>query len=749
MAVYDATIQDDPLITNITTSPLGSDVVISQTSHQVITYPDYATVTFYIHNQSGNTISLNSVDATNNTGIDLTLPSPLPVSLGPNKYALISLTATELADFVIEAGYNFVFSNGTTLSLDLRGYKTYSEGIIQNHVDIDTGVLTNKTRFSLVLANNTDTSVTLDSVGVTGNDNIEMISFGWPTTLAPRDNTEFQFDVLPLGGATFDALYSFHFSNGDVKTFRLHGERNITPTHYARIIDDPILYIKPYAGGAPSDGSVIVNKGVLASQTEFQLGRVVSDREFEFTLFNCSSSSVTISSIAYQYDTGVTLVLPNSTPMVLAPYQTIPAKLYIEKDGHHQVTTGIDISLSNGKIISLKVTGYRAAIFPVAPQWDKGVLERLKWKNSLTTKISGSEQRVGLRALPRVDIEYTVLVNAEERAVMERLFKLHGDSVYYLPLWMYSFTVAQDYPQGGVSIEVNISDYRITSGTLLCVLGDDGTYYAYAAKSYINGILTLETPLKTGISKGEPLHPIALTQLINDIDAKKLARDVWESTLMFQSVSVIPWEASEFDANTYRGEPLLIAEQNHIDALEVSFLPSVDVYDNEVSDLSTRETTHYIPSNFGFNFVFQGKDQLDKYKQWLYSRRGILTPVWVPTWDEDMQVAIDHTLEPAGKLTIKKKKSVDHTHTDYQHIFVMKRDGEFVATKITNVEDNLNGTLTLDIDASLPASLTPNNTLICCYLRRCRLEGDDVEINWVTPDITKSTVGFRTLKNHD
>ena len=82
MAVYDAIIQDDPLITNITTSPLGSDVIISQTSHQVITYPDYATVTFYIHNQSGNTISLNSVDATNNTGIDLTLPSPLPISLG-------------------------------------------------------------------------------------------------------------------------------------------------------------------------------------------------------------------------------------------------------------------------------------------------------------------------------------------------------------------------------------------------------------------------------------------------------------------------------------------------------------------------------------------------------------------------------------------------------------------------------------------------------------------------------------------
>ncbi len=195
---------------------------------------------------------------------------------------------------------------------------------------------------------------------------------------------------------------------------------------------------------------------------------------------------------------------------------------------------------------------------------------------------------------------------------------------------------------------------------------------------------------------------------------------------------------------TYQGFDVLEIEPSAVSSREFTHRRSLARLDSRTGKLRARDRSGVaVVSPGGFVWLMEGRAEIQAYRDFIVARRGALVPVWVPTWNRDLEMDADLS---AGNVNLSISK-IGYTKFMFptvarRHIAFLLADGTRYYRKIIgSSEASSNEVLTLDSSIS---ALVPKVTIVS-FLTLCRLAADDPELAWHNRDVAEAVLDFVEL----
>lgn len=126
-------------------------------------------------------------------------------------------------------------------------------------------------------------------------------------------------------------------------------------------------------------------------------------------------------------------------------------------------------------------------------------------------------------------------------------------------------------------------------------------------------------------------------------------------------------------------------------------------------------------------FTLEGRDQIKEFRSWLKSFRGRQVPVWLPTWQRDLEATQDLT---GSSITVESVGYAGwlYPHAARKHLAIIDYTRTIYPVGVTSASDN-GTTETLGISPALASTLTAEHTMIS-FLVLARLAQDEVTMDY-------------------
>lgn len=142
-----------------------------------------------------------------------------------------------------------------------------------------------------------------------------------------------------------------------------------------------------------------------------------------------------------------------------------------------------------------------------------------------------------------------------------------------------------------------------------------------------------------------------------------------------------------------------------------------------------------------YSLFLDDEELISKFLGWYEARAGRLSNLWVPTLIEDFNVVSVGTVA-VNKLVVTESDYIDSYGLDEsrRHICLVQTDGSIIFRRVESAAvDGDNEVLTLDTSVSAYAETTE----YVCFLLLCRLNADDIDLQWTTTDLVHVNILFR------
>jgi hypothetical protein len=315
-----------------------------------------------------------------------------------------------------------------------------------------------------------------------------------------------------------------------------------------------------------------------------------------------------------------------------------------------------------------------------------------------------------------------------------------------MPVWSDGLDLLIDVPSGNsaVSIDVTTRDFHVGGiGLLLSQNGE--TYEAFEIESIAGDLVTFVNPLTFSWLSGSRIYP-ARTARIEDLPLKRLTGGMVSGSVSFRCEELIFRTAAT--EPTYRGYPLMTQEFNWRDSPDYSYLrklaeidtlTGVPVIDDE-SDLS-------IPLQ-SFRWSCFNRTEVETLRQWLYARKGKQKAIWVPTWTDDLRLAVT-LLASASNIDVEyaglKQFLIAGIHR--RDIRIELTSGAVYYRRVSGfvIVDSETERMTLDTPIGIEIGL--EDVVRISWLNLLRSDADSVEISWTSVNTAEATITLRGPRN--
>jgi hypothetical protein len=194
----------------------------------------------------------------------------------------------------------------------------------------------------------------------------------------------------------------------------------------------------------------------------------------------------------------------------------------------------------------------------------------------------------------------------------------------------------------------------------------------------------------------------------------------------------------------YQGFDVFEVEPSHVNDREFTHRRSMARLDSRTGKLRARDRSGVaVVRPGGFVWLLDGRTEIQTYRDFIAARRGALVPVWVPTWNRDLEMDTDLS---AGNVNLSISK-IGYTKFMFptaarRHIAFLLADGTRHYRRITGAsEGGSNEVLTLDSSIGV---LIPKATMVS-LLTLCRLAKDEPELTWHNRDLAEAVLDFVEL----
>jgi hypothetical protein len=480
------------------------------------------------------------------------------------------------------------------------------------------------------------------------------------------------------------------------------------------------------------------------------LGNLLSNQTREIEVWNAHFTNKLLSSIDGTGTSGMNLIEPDEAPTTFAPLESRIYHLQISNIGAPTINASFEFNFP-GEVPTLQVVGSRVTIWKTRPNWKREVTERWVWLTDVLTAYDNTEQRIKLRDKPRREYEFQVTAWAQERQEMENALWGWQHRVFAVPVWQDQRQLLTSVPAGGSAINLNTTGTEFEEDGLVILANHAGEAEAQEILSLDANSIALKLPLEKAWPSGTYVYPARLGRIGDTQKLTRLTPDIAEMVVNFRfEDGAGSFITAQDSTATYRGLPVLEDKPNWAGDLEAEFYHKISEYDYQTGGVFT-EYEGTAPNRLQqFRWFLNGRGAIDRYRKWLYARAGRLTPFWLPSQTPDFKV----TQTIGGSSTQITVRNTGYTQYARQQngrkdIRIELLDGTIHYRRVLDAAILSSTEENLEIDLALSTSvIQPSQIKLVSFLSLSRLDQDQLEIAWKTPQFAESNHLVRTL-NYD
>ena len=374
---------------------------------------------------------------------------------------------------------------------------------------------------------------------------------------------------------------------------------------------------------------------------------------------------------------------------------------------------------------------------------DLPITENWKWYTGVHTAWDGSEQRIGHRSQPRIDIKFDMLIENENvrRQFYDWYFKAMGHEVL-LPFYQYSTRTTQVSGVGTSKLYFDPVHTDVRAGEYAVLLwpGID----TYTEEFQVVRILAVQTSAPTGatttsaltfdVPAGVVISPVlrmrlkdqsgfAMNSLVGSVKVKAESMGAWTSFTRPGSAG-IPTQYDGFNVLDVRPY-----SESGVPELFNSGYTLIDNVVGVTEVFKNWDATRVV--GLRRYRIHRERDGMDFWRDFLDACDGQRVPFLMSTYREDLllqeQPGVGSTtllLNDDGDFTL-----VYYPHQTYRRLHLENSDGDELYTTIQGSVDNGNGTTTLLISPAIPALPAAwGNITRVSFLNVVRLGKDKVKL---------------------
>lgn len=474
------------------------------------------------------------------------------------------------------------------------------------------------------------------------------------------------------------------------------------------------------------------------------IGNLLSVQTRQAVVWNAYLTSQALASIDEDETVGLT-ESGITAPSTFAPLQESVFNVTIDTEGPASIDALYTFNFP-AESPTLAVTGRRVVVFGYAPNWTAPVRERLSWLTDVLPALAGTEQRVGLRGVPRRAMEYEFMARDRTESIRLETMLLGWQSrLWAVPVWTDMQSIASTLPAGSTSISCVTTGYEFAANGLLVLWRGPHDYEAVEIASVGAGSLTLKAATLATWPAGTRIYPVRLGRMP---DRQKFRRETGHhltGTLSFDFIDH-PGVTAADSGDTFAGYRVYLGRTDWAEPVEVEALRQLEILDYETGAARVDDISGLAALLKSWHWTMGTRAEVVALRAWLHARAGRLMPFWSPTQGDDIEV-----LAPIGAsdtaITIRNigyKRYIDG-RVDRRHIVIETKSGTRYYRTITAASEIDDETETLAIDSALGVTIQVADLKLVRFMHLVRLDSDEVEIEWYSDQIAQCSTMLRSL----
>lgn len=551
-------------------------------------------------------------------------------------------------------------------------------------------------------------------------------------------------ELYPLGGSSdLAGFIPFTSLSVDLETLPLWAELGTTASPAASPVAKPGVIVDAFGGR--------LFERVVVLPTSKNLGYVLTASQFAIEVWNTfRDTDQVLISISITGSGGLTLADPLGEPLLYAAQDSRIYQATVPGAGDVSINQSVLFTFLSGIVgASVAVIGSRIAVFSAAPDWNEGMAETIEYLTDVMKAYSDNEQRRGLRQLPRRGLRFRALaLTAIDAAGMESMVWGWQNQPFGVPWWPDASAMTADTPAGSFFIPCNTVDRQFAAGGLCCIWRGEFLFEALEVASVAPGGITVSSPTQLSWT-GSPatlVMPVFTARLSDKVEVRRWSSSIDQIDLDFMGEAMQAAPAPTLSLTQYKGIDVLEISPNWEAALNRVYKRSIVIIDPKIGPLTAVDKGGSAVVEQEFPWFLNSHSAATTFRAFVLRRFGQMNSFWIPTWDQDLVLAVGVGASDTG-IVIKSEFYSQFFFPNPARRFIafIPQDGSGnVYRKITASADNGNGTESLVLDTPTGKAFPASTTMIS-FLTLARLGSDRTQIDWMSADLAQANLSLEEL----
>lgn len=463
---------------------------------------------------------------------------------------------------------------------------------------------------------------------------------------------------------------------------------------------------------------------------QFVLGNVISTLQFTIEIYNAFLfDSKNLTQFINNAGQGTDIIDLPPLPVMLAPQSSLFLTLQITPQGVPNVNTTLDFETDEPYLLQIPISLSRIVAFPFEPE--APLSERLVFLTDIMESADGSEQRVSLRQAPREEFDLRFkLDDGPERSAFDLLLSDWQNQVFGVPIWIEPAELTADAAIAQTSLNVDSTELsRFREGGLAILFQDSNTFEIVEITTLGPTVINLQTGLEQSFERGTQVFPLKACVTTEPARDRRWARNLAEYSLTMKPLDSDQDLADLTGWPTYRGK-ILLDDPNAIrTTLDSRIERKLTVIDGLTGQFILDSTWDRARRGSNKRFIINDRTRLWSVRTLLYALRGRQVSFWLPTFSEDLTLAVPYTASGTALTIVNVGYSrYARERTPKRDIRILLHDGTVFLRRITASSEVDADTEQVTLDTPIAQDIDPDDVNRIEFIELVRIDTDTVEI---------------------
>ncbi len=383
-------------------------------------------------------------------------------------------------------------------------------------------------------------------------------------------------------------------------------------------------------------------------------------------------------------------------------------------------------------------------VFPYAPDWTDSVSETLAWLTGVLRSTSGAEQRTKRRLTPRRTYQWNYLLSGRNRSALDLTVRAKGVLNWTVPIWHDATRLTTVLTSGQTRVLLTTALREFVAGQPVVFWLDSENYEALVINQVQSDRITFIGTTTRAWPVGTKVMPGMYGRLASEPQGVRLSTDTVKGSVAFTGTAANPFAASVGTLPTYAGFNVVTIPPDYSQDISLDWQRQTTVLDGDTGLTQLTDTAGFGTAGRAYRWYAMGQAPAVALRKLLYALKGRLTPVWVPSFADDLTLLAPASAASAA-ITVRSVGYVGLDGTSLQgreYVAVRLYDGTTLYRRIVGaVAGDSADAEVLTLDAPFPGDTEIDAVQQICFMALCRQDSDQIELSHPVDAVGVTTAG--------